>query len=238
MTKETAIKPYVLVVEDEDSIALLLRYNLEKEGFEVKVVEEGDTALYEVEERKPDLVLLDWMIPEISGMEVCKRIREKEATRDIPVILLTARGEENDRLRGLDNGADDYIVKPFSPKELIARIRAVLRRARPVTGAKQLEYGGITLDLAAHKANSGASPIKLGPTEFRLLAHFLENPRRVYSRDQLLNAVWGNDAFLESRTVDVHVRRLRKAMAEAKPGLEDLIKTVRAAGYKMDVEAE
>lgn len=236
MSKEP-IRPYILVVEDEPSISLMLRYNLEKEGFEVKVVEEGDTALYEVEERAPDIVVLDWMIPEVPGVEVCRRIRAREATRHIPVIILTARGEEHDRLMGLDSGADDYIVKPFSPKELIARIRAVLRRARPVLESKQLEYGGIRLDLSAHRVGHGDTPIQLGPTEFRLLAHFLENPRRVFSRDQLLNAVWGNDAFLETRTVDVHVRRLRKAMAEAKPGLEELIKTVRAAGYKLD-EAE
>jgi two-component system, OmpR family, phosphate regulon response regulator PhoB len=237
MSKET-LKPYVLVVEDEDAIALMLRYNLEKEGFEVKVVEEGDTALYEIEERKPDIVLLDWMIPEISGMDVCRRLRSQEETRTLPVIMLTARGEELDRLKGLDSGADDYIVKPFSPKELIARIRAVLRRSRPVLESKCLAYAGITLDIQEHRVEFDGKLIQLGPTEFRLLAYLLEHPRRVFSRDQLLNAVWGQDAFLDSRTVDVHIRRVRKALATTSPGLEEVIHTIRAAGYKLDSARE
>ena len=232
------IKPYILIVEDEDAISLMLRYNLEKDGFEVKIVEDGDTALYEVEERKPDLMLLDWMIPELSGIEVCRRIRARDETRALPIIILTARGEESDRLKGLESGADDYIVKPFSVKELIARLRAVLRRTRPVLEAGQLDYAGISMDMQGHRVKFGDKPIHLGPTEFRLLAHLMEHPRRVFSRDQLLDAVWGNDAFLETRTVDVHIRRLRKALSEISPGLDEIIRTIRAAGYKLDKEGE
>ncbi len=226
------MKPYILVVEDEASLITLLRYNLEKEGFEVGEAVDGEEALFMLKERRPDLVVLDWMLPSLSGIEVCRRIRRAPEFKNLPVIMLTARGEESDRIRGLDSGADDYIVKPFSPSELIARIRAVLRRLRPALSEESIAYGDVRMDLAAHKVTREGQAIHLGPTEFRLLRHFLEHPGRVFSREQLLDAVWGQDVYLESRTVDVHVRRLRQALNAG--GRPDLIRTVRSAGYSLD----
>lgn len=228
------MSPYVLVVEDEPALLTLLRYNLEHEGFEVGEAVDGEDALLMIEERIPDLVLLDWMLPTLSGMEVCRQIRRNTEAGNLPVIMLTARGEESDRVRGLDCGADDYVVKPFSPNELMARIRAVLRRLRPALSANVLEFGDLVMDLTAHRVSRADVSIHLGPTEFRLLKHLLEHPRRVFSREQLLDTVWGSDVFLETRTVDVHVRRLRQALN--KGGGADLIRTVRAAGYALDPE--
>ena len=226
------MRPAVLVVEDETALLTLLRYNLEKEGFTVSAAHDGEEALLQLKESKPDAVLLDWMLPRVSGIEVCRQIRRTPAWRDLPVIMLTARGEEGDRIRGLDGGADDYVVKPFSPNELIARLRAVIRRARPAAAADVLRFRDLAVDLGAHRVTRGGASIHLGPTEFRLLCFFLERPGRVFSREQLLDAVWGRDAEVELRTVDVHIRRLRKALNEG--GRPDLLRTVRAAGYALD----
>jgi two-component system phosphate regulon response regulator PhoB len=229
------MRPAVLVVEDEPALSTLLRYNLEKEGFDVSEARDGEEALLQLKEAKPDAVLLDWMLPRISGLELCRQIRRAPAWRDLPVIMLTARGEEGDRVRGLDSGADDYVVKPFSTSELIARLRAVIRRARPASGAEMLRVADLTLDFAAHRVTRGSEAVHLGPTEFRLLRFLLERPGRVFSREQLLDAVWGRDAEVELRTVDVHIRRLRKAVNAG--GQRDLIRTVRAAGYALDSAA-
>lgn len=226
------MRPAVLVVEDEMALLTLLRYNLEKEGFTVSAAHDGEEALLQLKEAKPDAVLLDWMLPRVSGIEVCRQIRRTPAWRDLPVIMLTARGEEGDRVRGLDSGADDYVVKPFSPNELIARLRAVIRRARPASTAETLRFSDLSLDLSAHKVARDGTPIHLGPTEFRLLRFLMERPGRVFSREQLLDAVWGRDAEVELRTVDVHIRRLRKALNGN--GRADVIRTVRAAGYALD----
>ncbi len=226
------MQPYVLIVEDEPGIVELLDYNLKSAGFETAVAQDGDEAEIALAERAPDAVLLDWMLPGVSGIELCRRIRKRPATRTLPIIMLTARGEEADRLRGLDSGADDYVTKPFSPAEVVARVRAVLRRSRPATAEDQLNFADLTLDLVAHKVERSGRRIHLGPTEFRLLRHFMERPGRVFSREQLLDAVWGQDIYVESRTVDVHIRRLRKALNEG--GETDLIRTVRSAGYALD----
>src|SRR5215469_10426685 len=226
------MRPAVLVVEDETALLTLLRYNLEKEGFTVSAAHDGEEALLQLKEAKPDAVLLDWMLPRVSGIEVCRQIRRAPAWRDLPVIMLTARGEEGDRVRGLDSGADDYVVKPFSPGELIARLRAVIRRVRPAASAETLRFGDIAMDLSAHRVTRENAQIHLGPTEFRLLRFFLERPSRVFSREQLLDGVWGRDAEVELRTVDVHIRRLRKALND--DGRSDVIRTVRAAGYSLD----
>jgi two-component system phosphate regulon response regulator PhoB len=225
------VKPNVLVVEDEDALATLLGYNLEKEGFEPKLVSDGEEALLAVEEQMPDVVVLDWMLPKVSGVEVCRRLRSKRETRNVPIIMLTARGEETDRVRGLETGADDYIVKPFSMTELIARIRAVLRRIRPGLAADQLKHGDIILDRVAHRVQRGGREVHLGPTEYRLLEHLMQYPGRVFSREQLLDAVWGSDVYVEMRTVDVHVGRLRKSLITGSEG--DPIRTVRSAGYSL-----
>ena len=226
------MKPYILVVEDEAALLTLLRYNLEKGGFEVGEAINGEEALLMVDERRPDLMVLDWMLPTLSGIEVCRRIRRRPDPRPLPIVMLTARGEEADRVRGLDGGADDYVVKPFSPAELLARIRAILRRLRPALGDEVLSYADLCMDLAAHRVTRGGVSIHLGPTEFRLLRHLMEHPGRVFSREQLLDSVWGPDIFIESRTVDVHVRRLRQALnGSDRP---DLIRTVRSAGYALD----
>ncbi|MDE0202899.1 MAG: phosphate regulon transcriptional regulator PhoB [Rhodospirillaceae bacterium] len=226
------MKPYILVVEDEAALLTLLRYNLEKGGFEVGEAVDGEEALLMVDERRPDLMVLDWMLPTLSGIEVCRRIRRRPDPQPLPIVMLTARGEEADRVRGLDGGADDYVVKPFSPAELLARIRAILRRMRPALSDEVLHYADLKMDLAAHRVTRGVDSIHLGPTEFRLLRHLMEHPGRVFSREQLLDSVWGPDIFIESRTVDVHVRRLRQALnAEHRP---DLIRTVRSAGYALD----
>ena len=229
------MKPYILIVEDEAALLTLLRYNLEKEGFEVGEAVDGEEALLMVAERRPDLVVLDWMLPTLSGIEVCRRIRRRPEARNVPIVMLTARGEEADRVRGLNSGADDYVVKPFSPAELVARIRAVLRRLRPAFGDEMLHYAGLRMDLAAHKVTRDGAQIHLGPTEFRLLRHLMEHPGRVFTREQLLDSVWGPDIFIETRTVDVHVRRLRRALnGDRRP---DLIRTVRSAGYALDANA-
>jgi len=226
------MKPYILIVEDEAALITLLHYNLEKEGFEVGEAVDGEEALFMIRERRPDLVVLDWMLPSLSGIEVCRRIRRMPEHKNLPIIMLTARGEETDRIRGLDSGADDYVVKPFSPSELVARIKAVLRRLRPALSEESISYSDLRMDLAAHKVTREGAAIHLGPTEFRLLRHFLEHPGRVFSREQLLDAVWGQDVYVESRTVDVHVRRLRQALNAG--GRADLIRTVRSAGYALD----
>ena len=228
------MKPHVLVVEDETALVELLRYNLEQSGFRVAVAHDGEEALRSVQEDVPDLILLDWMLPLMSGIEVCRQLRRQTSTANVPIIMLTARGEEGDRVRGLDAGADDYVPKPFSPTELIARIRAVLRRIRPALADEALSYADIVMDLVAHRVTRGGKPLHLGPTEFRLLRHFMEHPGRVFSREQLLDAVWGRDVYVEPRTVDVHIRRLRKAINV--DGLPDLIRTVRSAGYALDIE--
>ena len=225
-------KPLILVVEDEAPLVTVLRYNLESAGFEVAEALDGEEALMAVEERKPDLVILDWMLPLVSGLEVCRRLRRKQETRNIPIIILTARVEERDRVRGLDTGADDYVTKPFSPEELVARVRAVLRRAQPSLTTELLEFADVRMDLASHRVKRGKRSVHLGPTEFRLLRYLMERPMRVLSREQLLDAVWGRDVYVESRTVDVHIRRLRQAL-NANNG-SDIIRTVRAAGYALD----
>ena len=226
------MKPLVLIVDDEAPLVTMLRYNLEREGFAVDAAADGEEALLRVAERRPDAVLLDWMLPLVSGLEVCRQIRRAPATRLLPVIMLTARGEEGDRIRGLDSGADDYVVKPFSLSELIARLRAVIRRAQPNASEQTLRYADVTMDLVAHRVTRAGKAIHLGPTEFRLLRHFLQQPRRVFSREQLLDQVWSQDAEIELRTVDVHIRRLRKALNEA--GAGDLLRTVRSVGYALD----
>ncbi|MCY3671625.1 MAG: phosphate regulon transcriptional regulator PhoB [Alphaproteobacteria bacterium] len=230
----SAERPHILVVEDEAPIVELLRYNLETSGYSVSVATDGDEALERVTEAQPDAVLLDWMLPRKSGIEVCRQLRAKAGTRMLPIILLTARGEEADRVRGLDTGADDYIVKPFSPKELEARLKAVLRRSRPALVEERLEYRGIVIDLASHRVSRGGRKVHLGPTEYRLLRTLLERPTRVFSRARLLDAVWGRDVYVEERTVDVHIRRLRKALnGEGEP---DAIRTVRSGGYALDLD--
>jgi two-component system phosphate regulon response regulator PhoB len=227
-------RPTILVVEDEVPLVTLLRYNLEREGFAVLEAPDGDEALNQAREQKPDLILLDWMLPLVSGIEVCRQLRRHPETRAIPIVMLTARGEEGDKLRGLDSGADDYVTKPFSPSELIARIRAVLRRAHPLPADEMLRFEDVSMDLAAHRVRRNGRELHLGPTEFRLLRFFMENPGRVFSREQLLDRVWGRDIYVEPRTVDVHIRRLRKAING--PGERDLIRTVRSAGYALDAE--
>jgi len=226
------MNPLILVVEDEPALATLLRYNLEKEGFSVAEAHDGEEALLQLSERTPDAVLLDWMLPQVSGLEICRRIRRTPQWRTLPVIMLTAKGEEADRVRGLEGGADDYVVKPFGVSELVARLKAVLRRARPTAGAEMLRYADLVMDLASHRVTRNGDSVHLGPTEFRLLRVLLERPGRVFSREQLLDAVWGRESEIEPRTVDVHIRRLRKALNE--DGRRDLIRTVRAAGYAVD----
>ena len=228
------MKPYILVVEDEAPLLTLLRYNLEEAGFEVAEARDGEDALISVRERCPDLIVLDWMLPAVSGIEVCRQLRRRDETRDVPVIMLTAKSEETDRIRGLDSGADDYLTKPFSPRELVARIRAVMRRTRPAVSAENLKFADIEMDLAAHKVTRAGKATHLGPTEFRLLRHFMEHPGRVFSREQLLDSVWGHDVYVEPRTVDVHIRRLRKALDVGRA--PDVIRTVRSAGYAMELQ--
>lgn len=227
--------PYILVVEDEDALATLLQYNLEKEGYQVTLAGDGEEAMVQVDERLPDLVILDWMLPKVSGIEVCRRLRGRSETRNLPIIMLTARSEESDRIRGLDTGADDYLVKPFSMTELTARIRAVLRRIRPGLAEDRIRHADIIIDRVAHRVKRGGREIHLGPTEFRLLDYLMQHPGRVFSREQLLDAVWGSDVYVEARTVDVHIGRLRKALN--RDDEMDPIRTVRSAGYSLDVEA-
>jgi two-component system phosphate regulon response regulator PhoB len=233
MQKQQA-KPLVLVVEDEAALVTLLRYNLEREGFEVIEARDGEEALLLAKERRPDLVLLDWMLPLVSGIEVCRQLRRLPETRAVPVVMLTARGEEADKVRGLDSGADDYVTKPFSPGELVARLRALLRRSRPALDGDTLQYEDLSMDLIAHRVRRNGRDIHLGPTEFRLLRHLMEHQGRVFTREQLLDVVWGPDVYVEPRTVDVHIRRLRKAINDGADF--DLIRTVRSAGYSLDRE--
>jgi two-component system phosphate regulon response regulator PhoB len=222
----------IMIVEDEEPLSLLLRYNLEAEGYDVDVVARGDEAELRLREHTPDLVLLDWMLPGLSGIELCRRIRARGETEDLPVIMLTARGEEGDRVRGLATGADDYIVKPFSVPELLARVKALLRRAKPTRVAHLLRAGDIELDRETHRVRREGRDLHLGPTEFKLLEFLMSSPGRVYSRDQLLDGVWGRDAYIDERTVDVHVGRLRKALNG--PAQQDPIRTVRGSGYAFD----
>jgi len=222
----------ILIVDDEPALVTLLRYNLEREGFQVSEAADGETALLRAQEDKPDLIVLDWMLPLIPGIEVCRRLRRMPDLRQVPVVMLTARGEEADKVRGLGGGADDYVTKPFSPTELIARVRALLRRAQPDLSAETLTFADLTMDLAAHRVSRDGRAVHLGPTEYRLLHYLLRHPGRVFSREQLLDAVWGRDVYVEARTVDVHIRRLRKALNGK--GETDLIRTVRAAGYALD----
>jgi two-component system phosphate regulon response regulator PhoB len=224
----------ILIVEDDPSLVELLKYNLETEGFDVSVARDGEGGLEAIDTQDPDLVVLDWMLPNMSGIEICRQMRQRTATRSTPVIMLTAKGEETDRIRGLETGADDYIVKPFSPAELTARIKAVLRRAHPEQVGNELRYEDIFMDLETHRVTREDRAVKLGPTEFRLLKTFLEKPGRVFSREQLLDKVWGRDIYVELRTVDVYIRRLRKALNDQ--GGTDLIRTVRSAGYSLDAE--
>lgn len=222
----------VLVVEDEEAISLLLKYNLKAEGFDVTIVDDGDEVLAVAEEMAPDIILLDWMLPNVSGIEICRQLRALDKTRDIPVIMLTARAEEEDRLHGFEKGADDYVTKPFSMKELVARIQAVLRRTNPVTAGNVIVFGDIFLDREVMRVTRAGQEIVLGPTEFRLLETLIKKPGRVYSREQLLDRVWGQDIYVEARTVDVHIGRLRKALNKGAD--VDPIRTVRSSGYALD----
>ena len=224
--------PRILIVEDEDSLALLLRYNLEAAGYRVENAARGDEAELRIAEDPPDLIILDWMLPGVSGVELCRRIRARKSTERLPVIMLTARGEEADRVRGLSTGADDYVVKPFSVPELVARVSALMRRARPAQVASRLVAGDLELDRETHRVRRGGGELHLGPTEYRLLEFLMRSPGRVFSREQLLDGVWGRDAYVDERTVDVHVGRLRKALVGAEGA--DPIRTVRGAGYAFD----
>lgn len=224
--------PRILVVEDEEALAILLKYNLEAEGYAVECVDRGDEADLRICEGGIDLVVLDWMLPGVSGLEVCRRIRSREATRSLPVIMLTARGEEQERVRGLAIGADDYVVKPFSTPELLARVKALLRRVKPERISTQLAFGDVMLDRETHRVTRGGRQVHLGPTEFRLLEHLMQRPGRVHSRSQLQDAVWGSIAEIDERTVDVHIGRLRKALVQG--GEDDPLRTVRGAGYSFD----
>ena len=230
------MKPLILIVEDESALVTMLSYNLEKEGYRVCEAGDGEEALTMVAENKPDLVLLDWMLPSLSGIEICRQLRRKPSTRELPIIMLTARGEEGDKIRGLNIGADDYMTKPFSLPELKARVRALLRRTQPVPEKGLLTYADVSMDLSAHRVTRGERAIHLGPTEFRLLQFFMQHPGKVFSREDLLNTVWGPDIYVELRTVDVHIRRLRKALNG--DGDMDVIRTVRAAGYALDATQE
>ena len=223
------MKLKMLIVEDEEALLELIKFNFTKEGYKIDTATDGETALEKILYRSPDIIILDWMLPELSGIELCRRIRKHKEHKNIPIIMLTAKGEEEDKLRGLETGADDYITKPFSINELVARVKAVLRRIRPMFVDEVLTYKGIVIDLVSHSASRDGETLHLGPTEFNLLAFFMENIGRVFSREQLLNHVWKNEAHVEPRTVDVHIRRLRKAINNDVK--EDFIRTVRSAGY-------
>lgn len=224
----------MLLVEDDAALAELLVYHFKREDFDVTQTPDGEEALLIAQETPPDIVLLDWMLESLSGIEVCRRLRRMPETANVPIIMLTARGEEEDRVRGLETGADDYVTKPFSPRELVARVGAVLRRVRPALAGEAMVYADIEMDTVGHKVKRGGEMIPLGPTEFRLLKHFLEHPAHVFSRERLLDSVWGHDSDIEPRTVDVHIRRLRKAINEG--GKPDIIRTVRSAGYALDAD--
>ncbi|QIE44500.1 phosphate regulon transcriptional regulatory protein PhoB [Pseudohalocynthiibacter aestuariivivens] len=224
-------RPRILLVEDEPAQREVLTYNLEADGFQVATAEDGEEALLMVPEVQPDVIVLDWMLPRVSGIEVCRQLKIKAETRAVPIIMLSARSEEVDRVRGLETGADDYVVKPYSVVELMARVRAQLRRTRPATVGQRLEYADIVLDAETHRVTRSQKQLKLGPTEFRLMATFMEKPGRVWSRDQLLDRVWGRDIYVDTRTVDVHIGRLRKALCQH--GGDDPLRTVRGAGYAL-----
>tara|TARA_A100001011_G_C14314539_1_gene847284 strand:- start:354 stop:1037 length:684 start_codon:yes stop_codon:yes gene_type:complete len=223
------MKLKTLIVEDESSLLELLKFNFIKDGFKVDTATDGEMALEKILNKAPDLLILDWMLPKLSGIELCRRIRKNKELKNLPIIMLTARGEEEDRLRGLETGADDYVTKPFSVNELMARVKAVLRRIRPMFAEEVLSYKGIVVDLVSHKVTRDSETLHLGPTEFNLLVFFMENIGRVFSREQLLNHVWKDEAYVEPRTVDVHIRRLRKSVNNDVK--EDFIRTVRSAGY-------
>jgi two-component system phosphate regulon response regulator PhoB len=226
-------KPNILVVEDEEPIALLVQYNLDKAGYDTRWANTGGKALDEIERKVPDLILMDWMLPEISGIELSRQIRKNELLKNIPIIMLTARGQEEDKIKGFDAGVDDYVIKPFSVKELQARIKTVLRRVSPKLVEKELSYGPLVIDNEKKQILINGSPMEVTHTEYLLLQHFVESPERVFSREQLLTAVWKNDDLSESRTVDVHIRRIRAALGKANPEFENLIKTVRGEGYAL-----
>ncbi len=225
--------PHVLVAEDEVALAELLKYNLEREGYRVSSARDGEEALLIAEEAAPDLIVLDWMLPKATGIEVCRQLRARQETRNTPIVILTARGEESDRVRCLDMGADDYVTKPFSMSELLARLRAVMRRIRPGLAEDKLVCGDIVVDRVAHRVKRSGREVHLGPTEFRILDHLMQYPGRVFSREQLLDAVWGSDIYVEARTVDVHIGRLRKALMISDDS-DDPIRTVRSAGYALN----
>jgi two-component system phosphate regulon response regulator PhoB len=229
------IKGRLLLVEDDPALSDLLKWHFEREDFKVEHTPDGEEALLLANERPPDIILLDWMIEGISGLEVCRRLRRTAETANVPIIMLTGRGEEEDRVRGLETGADDYVTKPFSPRELVARVKAVLRRVRPALAGEPLRFADLEMDIVGHKVKRAGRTIPLGPTEFRLLRHFLEHPGRVFSRERLLDAVWGRDRDIEIRTVDVHIRRVRQAINL--DGRGELIRTVRSAGYALDDDA-
>ena len=226
------MEPLILIVEDEPPLVEVIKYNFESAGFRTTVASDGNEALFQAEELLPELIILDWMLPERSGIEVCRELRKRKNTKATPIIMLTARSEEIDKVKGLENGADDYVVKPFSPKELIARSKALLRRTKPGFVENKLFYADLEMDLEAHRVFRNENAIHLGPTEYRLLNVLLERPTRVYSREQLLDRVWGHDIYVEERTVDVHIRRLRKAL-NGNDG-KNLIRTVRGGGYSLD----
>ena len=225
------MKPHILIAEDDEAVIELLKYNFEQEDYEISTAPDGDEAFMMIEERAPDLLVLDWMLPKLPGIELCRRIRGRDETANMPIIMLTARSEEQDRIRGLDTGADDYVTKPFSTTELMARVRAVMRRIRPGLIEDTVTVGDITIDRAGHTVMREGETIHLGPTEFRLLEYFMQHPGRVFAREQLLDTVWGSDVYVEARTVDVHVGRLRKALKQNGGG--DPIRTVRSAGYAL-----
>lgn len=225
------MKPFIVIAEDEKAVSELLRYNLESEGYETAIANDGDEAMLLLDERIPDLMLLDWMLPKISGIEICRRVRTRHETANLPIIMLTARTEEADRIRGLETGADDYVTKPFSTNELMARVKAVLRRIRPALMDDKIRVGDIQIDRTTHRVTRADKDIHLGPTEFRLLEYFAQHPGRVFSREQLLDGVWGSDVYVEARTVDVHIGRLRKALMSQ--GGNNPIRTVRSAGYSL-----
>jgi two-component system, OmpR family, phosphate regulon response regulator PhoB len=229
-------KAKMLLVEDDAALAELLVWHFQRENFDIRHTADGEEARLIAQESPPDLVLRDWMIEGLSGIEVCRRLRRMPATQNVPIIMLTARGEEEDRVRGLETGADDYVTKPFSPRELVARVGAVLRRVRPALAGEQLIYADLEMDTVGHKVRRSGKLVPLGPTEFRLLKHFLEHPGWVFSRERLLDSVWGHDADIEPRTVDVHIRRLRQAINAG--GLPDIIRTVRSAGYALDADGK
>ncbi len=226
------MQPTVLIVEDDTALSELLQWHFNSEGYDVRATADGEDALIMVREELPDLIVLDWMIESLSGVEVCRQLRKAKESARVPIMMLTARGEEEDKIRGLKTGADDYLTKPFSPRELLARAEALLRRSRPVLAGELLAFSDLELDPAAHRVKRAGEVLHLGPTEFRLLRHFMEKPRRVHSRQQLIDAVWGMDKEIDERTVDVHIRRLRQALE--RPGSPELIRTVRSAGYAMD----